>query len=462
MAKKDSYGMTKKIPPHETAIELVIGENMRTGRLQVIPELSVRTLGEVEMKYNAPIFPRTEATNPRGWAEWGLSDDLPNFIDKRIASVPFAKRVLYRMAQDLCGKGVALVAEKDFFEGNYVKTYNKEAADFINRNFVNTKWLFPQAFAKMMFANTFTQIDLDVDKKKVFRLFHLDSMFCRVTKQNTNNFEIEYLKYCGKFGSMEMPADSDIKTMPLHKWYSDDFFTWLNGDSYAYHAKSTNVGTTYYPRPIWITMLGEDTWLDVAKNTPNGINSLAKNQIKPKFHLKVSVDYFKFKHPDWDSYTAEKRKTITDALEQKIEDSLTGIENSGKMITTYHFEENGKLLGMIELVPIDDKLKENNWIPSSMSANNEIINAFGYHASQMSMMSDTGKGMGAGSGSDARVQFNSGVLRNTMEQMELLEPLNHAFQKNGYGVVAMIDDLGQTTTDNAKSGIVDNKDLTPQ
>jgi hypothetical protein len=46
--------------------------------------------------------------------------------------------------------------------------------------------------------------------------------------------------------------------------------------------------------------------------------------------------------------------------------------------------------------------------------------------------------------------------------MELLEPLNHVFQKNGYGVVAMIDDLGQTTTNQSKSGIVENKDLKPQ
>ena len=453
----------QKILPHETALTLTIGENTATGRLQVVPEMTIRNMGgEVEKKYSAPIFPRTEATNPRAWAEWGMMDDLPNVIDRRISSVPFAKRVVYRLAQDLCGKGVVLVSEKDFFEGNFTKTYHKEAADFLKKNRVNTGWLLPQAFAKMMFANTFTQFDLDVDRKKVVRMFHLDSMFCRVSKQNPINSEIEYLKFCGKFGSMEMPADKDISTMPLWKWYDDNFFSWLKGESYCFHGRSTNVGTTYYPRPIWISLLNEDTWLDTAKNTPIGINALARNQIKPKYHLKVSVDYFKFKHPDWSSYLTEKRKEVTDAFEQKIEDSLSGLAQTGKMITTYHFEENGKFLGMIELVAIDDKLKENNWLPSSMAANSEIANALGYHTSQMSMVGDNGKSMGAGSGSDARVQFNSGILRNTTEQMELLEPLNHVFQKNGWNVVAMIDDLGQTTTDNAKSGVVSNKDLTPQ
>ncbi len=451
-----------KIKPNDTAIHLVIGENGQTGRLQIMPELSIRTLNEVEMKYNAPLFPRTEATNPRGWAEWGFSDDLPHFIDRRVSAVPFAKRVLIRMTQEMCGKGVALVSKKDFYEGNFIKTYHKEAVDFLTKNIINTKWLYPQAFAKMMFANTFSQFDLSVDRSQIIRLFHLDSMFSRVTKQSPINQEIEYLKFCGKFGSLESPQDSDIKTIPLHKWYRDDFYDWLKGDSYAYHSKSVNVGTTYYPRPIWITMLSKETWLDVAQNTPKEILAMSRNQVRAKYHLKVSVDYFKFKHPDWDAYTAEKRKTITDTFEQKIEDSLVGIENGGKMITTYHFEENGKLLGMIELIAIDDKMKEGNWIPSSLSANNEIINAFGYHASQMSMMGDTGKGMGAGSGSDARVQFNSGILRNTMEQMELLEPLNHVFEYNGWDIVAMIDDLGQTTTDQKKSGIVDNTNLTPQ
>ena len=148
---------TQKIRDEDVALSLVIGENKATGSLGIMPELSVRNIQEAEKKYIAPIFPRTEATNPRGWAEWGLMDDLPNFIDRRIASVPFAKRVLYRMAQDLCGKGVVLVKEKDFYEGNFIKTYHKEAAAFMAKNRINTAWLLPQAFAKMMFANSFTQ-----------------------------------------------------------------------------------------------------------------------------------------------------------------------------------------------------------------------------------------------------------------------------------------------------------------
>lgn len=444
-----------------TALIIAIAEDAK-GKLSIVPDMTIRTFIDPMAVYNPANFPRTEATNPRGWAEWGGYDNLPNIIDTRISSVPFAKQVLVRQAEELCGKGVALVKEKDFFEGNYIKTYHPEAVKFIQKNSINTQWLAPQAFAKKMFFNTFTQLDLDMSHQKVARMFHLDSMFCRLSKQDVNDFEIKYMKFCGKFGSQEMPADSDIKTLPLYRWYKEDFFEWLKGESYVFHGRSVNVGTTYYPRPTWIKMLDKDTWLDIAKNTPRGILKREENQARVKYHLKVSVDYFKFKHPDWDAYTAEKRLEITDAFEAKIESSLTGFENGGKMITTYHFEENGKLVGLIELIPIDDKFKNDEWIMSSTSANSEIINAFGYHASQMSMIGDNGKAMGGGSGSDARVHFNAGILRNTMQQMELLEPLNHVFQKNGYGVVAMIDDLGQTTTDQSKSGIVDNTDLKPQ
>lgn len=436
------------------AITLTIGEDAN-GKGYLLRTATVRNIGEANKRYPASAFPRTEVMNVRGWAEWGSGDNLPQQIDKRLASVPFAKQVLYKMAQEQCGKGIVLVNKKDFYEGNFVRTYHKEAVRFNERNLINSRWLFPQALNKLMFANSFTQFDLTAGGK-VDRMFHLDSMYSRLSKQNAANKEIEYHLYSGKFGTSEIPRDEDIRKLPLFRWYKDDFTKWLKGLSYVWHTQGTNVGTTYYARPIWINALEKNGWFDTAANVPKLINALSKG-IKPRWRLKASMEYFKFRHKNWDSLKDEERNTILDAFEAKIEEGLAGVENAGKLITTYHLEENGKLIGAIELEPITDDFKENQWLPSSLGAKSEIIDAFGYHASQMSMMSDNGKGMGAGSGSDARVHFNSSILRNTMEQLETLEPLNHAYAKNGFDVVAMIDDLAQTTTDNSKTGIADPK-----
>lgn len=445
-----------------TVLELYLEQDKVTKEIRMMtPDISTRTIREaaidatdVKKKYTPTAFPRTEAVNVRGWAEWGQSDNLPNFIHKRLSTVPIAMQAMYKMAQDIYGNGIIYFKKKDFNQGNLVRAYDAEVEKFFQVNRIRTHWLPNQAISRLLFWNAFSQMDLDkATRKKIVKLYHLDTMWSRLSKQNPqNNYEIEYVKYCGKFGSLEMPSDADITTYPLYRWYQDDFFNWMKGYTFVWHTKAMNVGTTYYPRPFWIGLLAKKTWLDVAANVPRIVNALSENQAVVKYIMKVSRDYFKFRYPDWEDYSDQKRLDLIDAFEERIQNSLTGIDNMGKLITLYLAEENGKFVGTIEIEPIADKMKQDAWIPSSSAANTEILNSIGFHASQMSLTNDGGS-LGAGSGSDARVHFNSGVLRNTIEQLEILEPLQFVFDFNGWDYVVMIDNFAQTTTDKNPTGI---------
>jgi hypothetical protein len=415
------------------------------------PGVSIRNLG-VQKKYQPTPFSRTEATNPRKWAEYGDYDNLPQIIHSRLSSVPMAIRAIYEMSRDLYGNGLIYVKRKDFFEGRIIGAYDPRVDAFFTENRVQQIWLPNQAFARTLFWNAFSKMDLSKDKSKIVRLDHLDTMWSRLSKQNPSSFEIEYLYYCGKFGGDDVPSEADLSTIPLLRQYKPDFFNWLKGDSFAFHTKGFNAGTTYYSRPLWMEILKQGSWLDVARDVPRIVKSLQENQAHIKYVMRVSQDYFKFRYPDWFSYSAKEQTRLIEEFEAGIEEGLTGAENPGKLMTMYLKEEHGKFIGTIELVPLDDKFKSDYWVPSSATANAEILNALGYHSSQMSMMNEGGK-MGAGSGSDARVHFNSGVLRNTIEQMEILEPLQYIFNFNKWDYVVLINNFAQTTTDNQSSGV---------
>jgi hypothetical protein len=438
----------------DTAVEIYLEHDHNKGTVRVItPDVSSRTITLAEKKHNPTAFPRTESVNVRSWAEWGQSDNLPNFIYRRLSSVPIALQAIYKMAQDIYGNGLVYYKKKDFYEGNFVRAYDTRIEEFFRINRTRTHWLPNQALSRLLMWNAFSQMDLDgMSGKKIVKLYHLETMWSRLSKQNPLNNEIEYLKYSGKFGSLEMPSDKDILTLPLYRWYKDDFFQWLKGYSFVWHTKGLNMGATYYPRPFWLGLLDEKSWLDVAKNVPRIVYALQDNQASIKYVMRVSRDYFKFKYPDWNSYNDKKQRTLIDEFEIKVQASLTGIDNVGKLLTLYLAEENGKFVGTIEIEALDDKLKQDAWIPSSAVAGSEIFNAIGFHGSQMSLTNEGGK-MGAGSGSDARVHFNSQVLRNTLEQMEILEPLQFVFDFNGWDYIVMIDNFSQTTTDKAATGV---------
>ena len=185
----------------DIALSIYLEQDKATKQIRKItPDVSVRTIQEVEKKYTSTAYPRTEATNPRGWAEWGQLDNLPNFIHKRLSSVPLAMQAILKMAQDIHGNGLIYIKKKDFYTGNFQKAYDPEVETFLTKNRVRTHWLIHQAVSRLLFWNAFTQFDLDlITKSKIVKMYHLETMWSRLSKQNLqNNNEIEWVKYSGK------------------------------------------------------------------------------------------------------------------------------------------------------------------------------------------------------------------------------------------------------------------------
>jgi len=125
------------------------------------------------------------------------------------------------------------------------------------------------------------------------------------------------------------------------------------------------------------------------------------------------------------------------------------------------FEEsdfgNGTHRGKIVIEPIETKVKNDHWVPSSEKADAQIVQALGIHPSQMGLQPQGGK-MGAGSGSDQRESYNTGISLNTIEQDLILEPLNWIATYNAqtdpdWDITFMIDHTRHTTINNKEDGL---------
>jgi hypothetical protein len=112
---------------------------------------------------------------------------------------------------------------------------------------------------------------------------------------------------------------------------------------------------------------------------------------------------------------------------------------------------------IVEIIAVDDKVKKDAWVPSSNAADAQIVQGLGLHPSQVGLQPEGGK-MGAGSGSDQRESFNTGITVNTIDQNILLEPLNWIATYNAqvdpeWDVTFFIDHTYHTTTNKQEDGM---------
>ena len=117
----------------------------------------------------------------------------------------------------------------------------------------------------------------------------------------------------------------------------------------------------------------------------------------------------------------------------------------------------GEALGKIEIIALDDKIKRDAWVPTSETADAQIVQGLGLHPSQVGLAPQGGK-MGAGSGSDQRETYNLGISLNNIEQQIILEPLNWIAKYNAqsnpdWDITFFIDHTYHTTSNIRESGL---------
>lgn len=390
------------------------------------------------------------------WAPWGCADFFPSDIRQQIEKVPMAGAAIHKLVGMMYGNGLIYYKDSDLLDGNTTvkRAIVPEVQDFIKRNRIPF-FLMAQFADYRYYMNTFSEIIFNRRGDKVTNIYHKTAEFCRLSLQNKRSLNIENLFFSPRFAMGWRPTKEQYKTIPLYRWYDEEtFLARLRRRKMAWHSHFPTPGITYYARPFWIGLAKEGGWLEVAGNVPRIVSAMQLNQISLKYQILIPESYFMVRHGEWEQYDFEKREKIINAKIDEINGLLQGVDNVFKSVSSVFKEDpiTHEPFGKIEIVAVDDKAKTGTWVPDSKAADAQIVQGLGLHPSQIGLAPEGGK-MGAGSGSDQRESFNTGITLNTMDQELILEPLNWISKFNGWGITFLIDHVFHTTTNLQESGL---------
>ena len=391
-------------------------------------------------------------------ANWGRNDQLPTEIRCAIERVPMAGAAVAKLSKMMYGEGLYYYSDQEFVEtGNIRKAHNPEVEAFLRRNFIHTRFIPQQIMNYRLYMNTFSEIGLSRDFKKITNLYAHHAEYARLSKRNDKNYRVEHLYLSADFINATLSHDKRrYRRLALFDWTeSERFMRDLRSYRFAWHSKMETPGNIYYATPFWIGLFQKDGWLDVSANVPKIISAMQNNQISIKYQILVPLSYFRIRYPEWDSYDNTQRDEVIMGFESKLNNALTGTDKQFRSIFTVLNDDPSYAgeQGRIEIIAIDDKAKKGVWVPDSNAADAQIVQSLGLHPSQVGLSPEGGK-MGAGSGSDQREAYNTEISNNTIDQQIVLEPLNYIAQFNNWGVTFAFEHMKHTTTNEQESGLI--------
>ena len=120
----------------------------------------------------------------------------------------------------------------------------------------------------------------------------------------------------------------------------------------------------------------------------------------------IPDDYFEKRYPNPD-YTPEYRERKKMEKIDDLNTFLTDVDNSGKSIVTfsYYDKQTKQMFPGWEFKVIDNKFKDDAYLPDSQAANSEILFAIGIDPTLIGGDGVPGGKLGGGSGSNKREAF---------------------------------------------------------
>jgi len=368
-------------------------------------------------------------------ALWGEDNLFPQKVMKDVEGNTVLSSTLSWKAKAWYGSGVVYgIVEGYDDQGNerFVRKRIPEVDQFLKRSNIG-RYAMEALMDISYFANGFPELILSKDRSKIVLLTEQDSVFCRFSKPKANGV-INYVYINANWENGANINDAYTTKVPVLDPYFDaaeGLRSRTDGFKYIYPINMPSPGKAEYQLASWnsIRVTG---WLDVAKAIPEFKKQLFKNQIAVKYLIEVHHAYWGWKYGDWEAKSVEdRRRIISDELEA-FNAVMTGTDGAGKSIlaTTVRDPKTQQDIAAFKITAIDDKLKDGIYIEDSQEAASHIYTAVGVAPTLQGI--SPGKGMGAGSGSDARVAFNNFVSTSRFEQDLVLEPLNLVRDYNGW------------------------------
>lgn len=227
---------------------------------------------------------------------------------------------------------------------------------------------------------------------------------------------IEWLLYSANW---RLNDTSQVSVLPVADpwWTVDEVRAWSKKNNYRKFVRCVGIVDpieAYYPNMPWHATF-DNGWLRHTNAIPALKDAAMSAQVNWKWHVRIPFGYWEKKfEKNWAEWEQPERDTAMQTVLDKVIEVFAGKENAGKVIFSgFGQDEAGKAYPGWEILPLDDKLKDGQYIPDADKGNSEILATMGVDWTLLGQGGGASSGAGGGSGSDKREAW---TILNAMMQ----------------------------------------------
>jgi hypothetical protein len=407
---------------------------------------------EVEPETNT-----TTSTHSNDWVKWGTDDNYPQRLIDAIKADPIAALLEKKIAFHW-GRGL-MFYKKEVDKGNEKiimvpdEEVPAEIKDFMRLN--DFKNFMLGCITDYEWWHSFCVQYITNNAGKIVEVKWQRRKNVRTGWRNETTGKIDNYYLSGFFGPSKPPM-SKVAVVPA--------FDRFQNKSGIYNHDIPSVDKDYNPDAAWH---GIKQWLSIAAKIPRWILANIDNSINLKYHVKIPLDYF-LKLCPVEAYKtdAERMAAIQaaeQALYQKIDNYLSGEKNVHKAFySKVAMDDNGKPLPGWEIIVLENNIQHEAWLKAYGTAAMAMISGIGLSPSIAGSILPNG--LGQGSGSDLREQFNFQIQVLTIIGRDTtLEPWEFIKHKNGWPEELHLGyrDVVLQSTDQSKGGFTKQNESAP-
>jgi hypothetical protein len=293
------------------------------------------------------------------------------------------------------------------------------------------QWFYKGIANEVYFKQGWCEMVLNEGRTQIEKLVTHSAKYCRHGWKNQKTGQIDQTFIYGDWkkdangnGAVALPTIDPL-------FDSVGQIQKLNARNVVMPVALPDVLQDYYALAPW-DAARQSKWLSVAEQIPEFKAAIMKNQIAPKYLIKVSYDYWRTRYPDWEQLEQADRKAKYGAFITEVSETLSTAENAGKSIFSinkFNPATNTQVEG-ISIEEIGSKFKDGQYIEDSNEASTHILTALGEDPTLSG--NGPGKNYGSGSGSDKKVAWDIAYALERPVQDMILEPLNVVRDFNGW------------------------------
>lgn len=390
------------------------------------------------------------------WARWGKDNNYPQRLINAVKSDPIAgmleKKIAFHYGRGLMFYKRVVNNGKEDMLPLTDEEVPKEVLEFMElndwRNFMHGivsdyEW-WHHYYVQYITNNAGKIIEIKWQRTKDVRPEHRDKLTGKI-----NNY---YLS-----GNWPEPKEGEYALVPA-------FDKRTARSSGLLKHGGISIDKDYFTDPAWHSIT---RWLYIASKIPRWILANIDNSMNIKYHVEIPWKYFLDRCPI-ENYKTEKEQkeainTLVEETFKKMDDYLAGEKNVHKAFYSFiNIMEDGKAAPGWKINVLDNKVQDEAWLRAYGTAAIAMISGVGLSPSIAGSILPNG--LGSGSGSDLREQFNFYIQvmtvlprETTLEPFYLIKRVNQwpAWLHLGYR------DIVLQSTDQNKSGYAVTNEQSP-